>query len=622
MLQIVLVLLTALNAPVAPHNNNYLVKGAGGPDAYGYRWIDNDTTGPTNVPTFSWKDISTAGTRVRGLADDNVVGPFPIGFNFPYYWYRVNSFYIGSNGYIAFGDNGMAASPFSSLPNPARPNNVVAPLMSDFDFTSVDPGDTARCFYWTNAAHDTCIISYINLRWWYPIHTQAAATRCTFQIVLAKIDSSITFQYKRYSGTPYNGWSPVDNETGVENVTGTVGLSYLSGLVPTGNTLHETLAVKIYPPTTTSYQVTDIGILNAMNDNSGAIFSYNNMPTVMWANIKNTGNQSVGICSVSCRVRSYSGTIVYSASQTIPSMTPGEVDSINFTPAWTPTTNGLYTTIFRNNVNGDIYSPNDSVIIETRVVTYPTELYYDDSIVDEARTWTGGGGGFGNKFYPPRYPCRIIGALAAIYRDGASPVVCTLLVYKADGPGGTPGTVLGHGNVTVASTTPTFYSINVDQTINSGAFFVGAITSVVPNCTTYFCMDSALPRSCQNWEYTGSWAPDRDQSSYDVMIRAVVTLGTGVEELSPVNGNSKPIFSIYPNPFVHNTKISFVGKTKPLSEVEIYDVLGERIDKLITTKDFIIWNGFDRNGRKVSPGIYFAKLQTEDTPIIKILKLN
>jgi len=617
MIQIVLVLLTALSAPTTPHR--YIAKGAGGPDAYGYRWIDNDTSGPSNVPIFTWKDISTVGTRVTGLGDDNVVGPFPIGFNFPYYWYKVNSFYICSNGYIAFGDNVMDASPFANLPNPARPNNVVAPLMSDFDFSSVDPGDTARCFYWTNAANDTCIISYINLRWWYDNHAQSAATRCTFQIILAKYDSSITYQYKKIVGAPYNGWSPTYNTTGIENITGTVGLSYLNGLLPSQNTLHETLAVKFYPPATTSYQVTDVGIWNAMSDNSGGLFLYNNTPKTMWAKVKNSGNQPVTSCSVFCRVRNSANTIIYSSSALILSMTVGQLDSIAFIPDWTPTTNGTYRSVFRTKITGDIFPPNDSVIIETPVVTYPAELMFDNGVVGSASYWTGTGGGYGMKFIPPKYPCRITGAKANLQYN-ATPVTCTIFVFKADGPGGTPGTVLGRGNVSVSASTPAWYQINLDQTINSGAFFVGVVSSGYQ--TPSYCIDTAPPFSNQTWEYTGVWAPYREASENDVLIRALVNLGSGVEELLPGYTTTRPTLSIYPNPFVNTTKIQLTNKTTPISIVEIYNALGERVDKLTTTKDFIIWNGIDRSGRKVSPGIYFAKLQTEDTPMIKILKLN
>jgi hypothetical protein len=159
------------------------ILGTGGPDAYGYEWIDSDTTGG---PTYNWIDISGIGTEVTGLADDNVVGSFSIGFDFPYYWYTVNSFYVGSNGYIAFGDNTLEAAPFPHIPVTAKPNNMLAAFMSDLDFTVGTP----HCYYWTNAALDTFIIAYHDVRFW-----NSPTSNNTFEIILTRADSSITYQY-------------------------------------------------------------------------------------------------------------------------------------------------------------------------------------------------------------------------------------------------------------------------------------------------------------------------------------------------------------------------------------------------------------------------------------------
>jgi hypothetical protein len=606
MIQLVLVLLTAFSAPVTtPHQTPY---GAGGPDAYGYRWIDSDTIA-SGAPTFAWKDASS-GTLVSGLGDDNVVGPYPIGFNFPYYWYRVNSFYIGSNGYIAFGDNRLAASPFSNVPNPAGPNNMLACLLSDLDFAAGTP----KCYVWTNAALDTCIISYLNVRWW-----NMTTSVCSMQIILSKPDSSITYQYKRIIGSPYQGWSSTNNTTGIENITGTVGLSYLNGLVPTINTLHDTLAVKFYPPATTSYQVTDVGVWNALTENNGGLFFYNNTPKTMWAKIKNSGNQPVTTCSVYCRVRNAANSVVYSNATVIPSMIAGQMDSVTFPLTWTPTANGVYRTFFRTKVTGDIFAPNDSVIIETPVVTYPAELMFDIGY-GSGSYWTGTGGGYGMKLIPPQYPCRITGAKAQLYYQTTA-TVCTVFVFKDDGPGGTPGTVLGRGNINVNSTTPTWYQISLDQTINSGAIIVGVISSGYQE--PVYALDTAPPFSNQTWEFTGVWAPYREATENDVCMRALVTMGTGVEEeLTPgisVNHILKPSLVASPNPFANITKINLINKKHPLNVLNVYNAIGEQVNKLVTTKDHFIWNGNDRFGNQVSPGIYFAKLATDDTPILKLL---
>jgi hypothetical protein len=606
MLQIVLVLFTALTTPLTTPPN--ITEGAGGPDGYGYRWIDNDTVAP-NTPVFDWKDISSIGTRVQGLGDDNVVGPFSIGFSFPFYWYRVNSFYISSNGFISFSDNFNASASFTNtFPNPARPNDVVAPFMSDFDFTVGTPS----CYIWTNAALDTCIITYQDLRWW-----NQPASNCSLQVILAKPDSSITFQYKRMVG--YAGYAAAaeGNVTGIENILGNLGLTYLFNASPTQNAIHDTLAVKFYPPQTTSYQVTDVGIRNAINENSGGYFVYNNTPRTMWANVRNSGNQAVGVCSVFCRVRNAANSIVYSATQVIPSMTAGQVDSVVFSPAWTPTANGLYKSVFRSKIAGDMFPPNDSVVIETQVMTYPGEMALDDGTYDEAISWQGNAGGMGIKFTPPQYPCRITSARAYLYFQ-TSPLTCTLWVLKADGPNGAPGTVLGRGNILVNVATPTWYTINLDATINSGSFFVG----VTANGTSdpQYCLDTSFPISNQTWEYTNGWAPYRSGNEDDAMMRATVALGSAVEELRPVTiGASNIAMSAFPNPFSNNTKIQLASKIAPLNIIEIYNALGERIDKISTTENFILWNGTDRNGNKLSPGVYFAKLKTGNAPALKVL---
>ena len=82
-----------------PRVGHKVTMGTGGPDAHGYIWIDSDEAGG---PVFDWIDISSTGTPVAGLSDDNVVGPFPIGFDFPFYGEIQTEFYVQSNGLIAF----------------------------------------------------------------------------------------------------------------------------------------------------------------------------------------------------------------------------------------------------------------------------------------------------------------------------------------------------------------------------------------------------------------------------------------------------------------------------------------------------------------------------------------
>ena len=511
-------------------------KGMGGPDAYGYIYLDSDTTCP-GAPTFNWIDISSVGTLVTGLGDDNVAGPFNIGFDFPYYWYTVNSFYVGSNGYIAFGDNTLAAAGFAedAPPSPLRPNNMVAPLLSDFDFSVGSPS----CYVWTNAANDTCIITYQNLQWW-----ATPASNCSLQIILAKPDSSITFQYKRIIGTPGGstpGWLPENNATGIENLTGVVGLRYLSGASPAQNALHDELAVKFIPPATTSYYYPDLSIWNAMNDVSGGFFAYRDSAKVLWANMKNSGTVTLNNCSLYCRVVDVTNADVYSNAVEIASMNPGQVQLVEFNPAWTPTVNGLYRTIFRTKVANDSFRSNDSIIIETHVVTYPCEMAYDDGTPDGYINWLGGSGGAGAKFTPAKYPCIISGALINLSNRGIHPAVqCTIAVYDDDGPGGSPGTMLASRIVTVTSPQYKWYRVFLFDTIESGSFYIGGV-----QCDTGcgFSYDESSPISGQAWENTGVWSPYREKNDADIMCRAMI----GYE---PMEDDATALEIVTPSPII------------------------------------------------------------------------
>ena len=89
-------------------NYGQSIEGQGGPDAFGYKWIDSDQP---NGPAYVWNDISTTGTLVTTWTatgtgtslDDGYAGPFPLGFNFKFYGNSKNQVYISTNGLLHFG---------------------------------------------------------------------------------------------------------------------------------------------------------------------------------------------------------------------------------------------------------------------------------------------------------------------------------------------------------------------------------------------------------------------------------------------------------------------------------------------------------------------------------------
>jgi len=74
----------------------------------------------------------------------------------------------------------------------------------------------------------------------------------------------------------------------------------------------------------------------------------------------------------------------------------------------------------------------------------------------------------------------------------------------------------------------------------------------------------------------------------------------------------------YPNPFNPSTNIEYKLANRSEVTVTIYNILGEKVKTLFSKKSIgqgthkIKWNGIDNNGKKVSAGIYFAKLKTRN----------
>ncbi len=172
----------------------------GGPDGFGYRWIDsNEPQGPD----YSWIDITTRGNPIPGLGDDTNVGPFDIGFNFPFYGNEFSTFRFCTNGWISFTST---VTTYSNrvLPSTPEPYNLIAPFWDDLTFA------TAGTAYYLSTG-DSLIVS------WHDVPHFGTGGPYTFQIILLA-SGKIVFQYQTVN-------SPVNSSTtGIQNSNGSVGL--------------------------------------------------------------------------------------------------------------------------------------------------------------------------------------------------------------------------------------------------------------------------------------------------------------------------------------------------------------------------------------------------------------
>jgi subtilisin family serine protease len=196
--------------------------GQGGPDAFGYRWIDSDEAGG---PPFQWIEIDGNGGINTGLAcDDCNLGPFPLGFDFPFYGTNYTGIRVASNGFLTF--TGTTA-PFTNpcpFPSTAVPNATIAPFFEDMNLAI-----GGQVLYRSEPAMGRFIVEYKNVN-----RYGAPGVPFTFQVVLCK-DGSIQYNYLTMSG-------PVNSATvGIENAGGTGGLSIACNT----NYIHNNLSVLI-----------------------------------------------------------------------------------------------------------------------------------------------------------------------------------------------------------------------------------------------------------------------------------------------------------------------------------------------------------------------------------------
>ncbi len=175
-------------------------RATGGPDAFGYTWIDSDETGG---PVYDWVEINTLGA-IAGTGDDANLGPFSLGFDFPYYGGTFNEVRICTNGWLSFTSTNTAYTN-QGIPASGEPNNLLAVFWDDFN-----PTDGGAIYYYYDAANNRFVVEYD------AVPHYSTGNPETFQVILNP-DGSILYQYKE---VVVGDGSTV----GTEDATGEVGL--------------------------------------------------------------------------------------------------------------------------------------------------------------------------------------------------------------------------------------------------------------------------------------------------------------------------------------------------------------------------------------------------------------
>lgn len=193
-----------------------VVRGQGGPDAFGYRWIDSDEPGG---PVFGWIDISTTGSVLDSASawvptgsnrpGDEGYFPVTLPFGFSFYGTTYTTAYIGTNGTLSF-----QPPPADFFTNAAIPtaggtiDNFIAGFWDDLEVRAA-----GRVYYGTSG--NNFVVQFHNMP-----RFASGVSNYTFQFVL-KPGGQILLQYLSM-GTA--GGTLISSSIGIENQTGTIGL--------------------------------------------------------------------------------------------------------------------------------------------------------------------------------------------------------------------------------------------------------------------------------------------------------------------------------------------------------------------------------------------------------------
>jgi len=203
---------------VDPRAGQSPVAGYGGPDNYGYIWIDSNEPGG---PVYNWFDISSLGETV-GNSDDETYGPFNMGFPFSYYDGVYSALSICTNGFITFQDTNEDPYTNQPLPNTDQPNLMVCPMWDD-----LNPSNGGDIYRYYDAANARYIVQWDNVPHYFD------EGNYTFQVMIYA-SGLIVMQYQELSDVS-------SCTVGIENATGTDGLQ----VVYNSAYLEENMAIQI-----------------------------------------------------------------------------------------------------------------------------------------------------------------------------------------------------------------------------------------------------------------------------------------------------------------------------------------------------------------------------------------
>ncbi len=531
---------------------NRNLRGAGGPDAFGYVWIDSDEVGG---PAYTWTDISSTGTLVTGFSDESVLGPFNIGFNFPFYENFYSSVSISSNGFLEFGGNANSWTN-QNLPSSSTPNNLIAWWWDD-----LTGGGTV---HYQNMG-DRWIVQFTN----YP--ALSGGGTITAQVHLFP-NGNIRMYYNNLSSSLTLNSATI----GIENSTGTIG----TNIIYNANYAHNGLAIAIdYPVPSFITNVTpatgqvaageylDVAVEFTADATYHPVGTYTDevelttndvahssviIPATMV--VYNPGTIAGNVTSAVNGAPIEAALVVagdysaltdangnysmildagtYSVTFSKTGFTSVTVNNITVTETATTDLDAVleeqfYPVTF---VNAEVNEADTQAEVTWGLPSPEYEMFYDDGVAENFTAWAVPGNMNAVKFTPAGYPATVYGGKIFI-GDGSFPTnntgligtKFTALVKDDDGVNGLPGTTLDSIIVTVENYGWVEFT-GMAAEIESGSFYLVMLQTAVSPNTAGVGIDQTNPIAYRSYSLNtvagGTWALSPYQ---DMMMHALVS---------------------------------------------------------------------------------------------------
>ncbi|MDP2723850.1 MAG: carboxypeptidase regulatory-like domain-containing protein, partial [Bacteroidales bacterium] len=480
-------------------NGHPVIRGAGGPDTYGYEWIDSDEAGG---PVYNWIEISGIGTE-QTLSGDDAYVTIPLPFEFEFYGSIKTEIKASTNGFVTFGTNGTAYSN-AQIPTAALPNDFIAAFWDDGYFLA----GTSKLYTYDGGTY--FVIQYQDAR-----RLGESGVYDTYQVILYR-NGRIMIQYKTIHSTTLNS-----NTVGIENATGTDGLQVAYNT----NYIHEGLAIVFSVPT---HFIVDVNPFYGLIEEGGSVdvtltyssldfevgsynedlyITTNEQPANEWY-IPNTMNVVLPGTITGTVTNCADGSPM--AGVTVTAVGTEFVAETNTSGNYTLLVDdGTYDLEFNKvgflgtSVAGVVALSGTEVVVDAELceVPYPVsnvfadpneedtqclvtwvlpmgpyEIAYDDGNAEEYTIWASAGGAVAVKFTPEGYPAKVIGGRLNV-GDGSFPAGTNFLgsvmavgVIDDDGANGLPGTVLDSTVVLVDNYGWVDFMGTLNTTITDGNF--------------------------------------------------------------------------------------------------------------------------------------------------------